>query len=213
MANIEWFKFISSEWLGGSIQLLSPEEKGTFIDLCAIYWKNDCCLTFTKVLSRKLRVDHATACDRINSLCELDIVAMQNEELSIKFLDLQKEDIQARASKNSENAKKRWSNSSDSMQPHANKKKSKTKNKIEDKEEDKDKKDQNARPRFIPPTIEDVASYCLERNNGVDSVKWHNFYSSKGWMVGSNKMKDWKAAVRTWETKKTTAQTSGWGLK
>jgi hypothetical protein len=54
-------------------------------------------------------------------------------------------------------------------------------------------------PSFIPPTIEDVKVYCSERDNGVDAEKWHDFYVSKGWMVGKSKMKDWKAAVRTWE--------------
>ncbi len=51
----------------------------------------------------------------------------------------------------------------------------------------------------IPPTIEEVTKYCEERKNGVNPSKWHDFYSSKGWMVGRNKMKDWRAAVRTWE--------------
>ena len=51
----------------------------------------------------------------------------------------------------------------------------------------------------IPPAIEEVKKYCLERNNQVDVQKWHDFYTSKGWMIGKNKMKDWKAAVRTWE--------------
>jgi hypothetical protein len=52
---------------------------------------------------------------------------------------------------------------------------------------------------FTPPTIEEVISYCKERNNSVDPQKWYDFYSAKGWMIGKNKMKDWKAAVRTWE--------------
>lgn len=56
--------------------------------------------------------------------------------------------------------------------------------------------------RFAPPSIEDVKSYCQERKNGVNYQKWHDFYTGKGWMVGKNKMKDWKAAVRTWEEKK-----------
>lgn len=56
--------------------------------------------------------------------------------------------------------------------------------------------------RFSPPIMEDVKKYCLERKNGVDYVKWHNFYSAKNWMIGKNKMKDWQAAVRTWEQKK-----------
>lgn len=52
---------------------------------------------------------------------------------------------------------------------------------------------------FTPPTLEEVAEYCKQRNNSVDPQKWYDFYSAKGWMIGKNKMKDWKAAVRTWE--------------
>ena len=55
--------------------------------------------------------------------------------------------------------------------------------------------------RFAPPTVEEVAAYCLERGNDVNADDFVNFYTSKGWMVGKNKMKDWKAAVRTWESK------------
>jgi len=51
----------------------------------------------------------------------------------------------------------------------------------------------------VPPKIEEVKAYCLERKNKVDADKWYNFYEAKGWMIGKNKMKDWKAAVRTWE--------------
>jgi hypothetical protein len=65
--------------------------------------------------------------------------------------------------------------------------------------------------RFIPPTIDEVTVYCRERGKGVDADKWHNFYASKGWMVGKNKMKDWKAAVRTWEVKKAGDKPSGSG--
>lgn len=52
---------------------------------------------------------------------------------------------------------------------------------------------------FKPPTIEEVQAYCRERGNKVDAERWHNHYSSNGWMVGKTKMVDWKAAVRTWE--------------
>ena len=54
---------------------------------------------------------------------------------------------------------------------------------------------------FKKPKIEEVDLYCKERNNNVDAIAFINFYESKGWMVGKNKMKDWKAAVRTWEQK------------
>ena len=53
--------------------------------------------------------------------------------------------------------------------------------------------------KFTPPSLQEVIEYCNERKNGVDPERWFNFYQAKGWMVGKNKMKDWKAAVRTWE--------------
>ncbi|RHJ78086.1 Lin1244/Lin1753 domain-containing protein [Parabacteroides sp. AM08-6] len=52
---------------------------------------------------------------------------------------------------------------------------------------------------FNPPELFEVEEYCKQRNNNVDASRWWNFYQSKGWMVGKNKMKDWKAAVITWE--------------
>ena len=56
-----------------------------------------------------------------------------------------------------------------------------------------------ARKPFNPPTVEEVREYCTERGNTVDPEAFIDFYESKGWMIGKNKMKDWKAAVRTWE--------------
>jgi len=52
---------------------------------------------------------------------------------------------------------------------------------------------------FTIPTISEVESYCLERKNNIDAESFINFYDSKGWMVGKNKMKDWRACIRTWE--------------
>ena len=49
------------------------------------------------------------------------------------------------------------------------------------------------------PTLEDVTAYCSERRNQVNPQRWFDHYSSNGWRVGKNSMKDWKAAVRTWE--------------
>jgi hypothetical protein len=54
-------------------------------------------------------------------------------------------------------------------------------------------------PRFTPPTLEEVQAYCIERHNSVDAERFIDYYTSNGWMVGKNKMKDWKSAVRTWE--------------
>lgn len=52
---------------------------------------------------------------------------------------------------------------------------------------------------YVRPTLEEVSAYCVTRQNHVDPEKWFDYYTSNGWRVGRNSMKDWKAAVRTWE--------------
>lgn len=64
----------------------------------------------------------------------------------------------------------------------------------------------NGTDHFTPPTIEEVREYCQERCNNVDPEHFVDFYASKGWMVGKNRMKDWKACVRTWEQNQTVRQ-------
>ena len=53
--------------------------------------------------------------------------------------------------------------------------------------------------KFDKPTIEQIQEYCIERNNGINAEAFYDFYESKNWYVGKNKMSDWKACVRTWE--------------
>ena len=55
------------------------------------------------------------------------------------------------------------------------------------------------RKRFEKPSISDIKQYCMERNNNIDANQFYDYYESNGWKVGKNSMKDWKAAVRTWE--------------
>ena len=61
------------------------------------------------------------------------------------------------------------------------------------------KADKPARARFVKPTIEEVQAYCRERGNSVDANRFVDYYEANGWKVGKNPMKDWKAAIRTWE--------------
>ena len=67
---------------------------------------------------------------------------------------------------------------------------------------------QTPRKKFVKPTVEEVRNYCLERNNNVNPEKFIDFYESKDWYIGKNKMKDWKAAVRTWEGRNSNGYTN-----
>lgn len=67
---------------------------------------------------------------------------------------------------------------------------------VSDKDiKEKDKKEK----RFVKPSVDEVRTYCEERHNNVDPDTFIDFYESKGWKVGNQSMKDWKACVRTWE--------------
>lgn len=61
-----------------------------------------------------------------------------------------------------------------------------------------DKVSKGESKRFTPPSVDEVAAYIVEKGYSIDPEAFIDFYASKGWMVGKNKMKDWKAAVGTW---------------
>ena len=66
-----------------------------------------------------------------------------------------------------------------------------------------DKKEKTSkRETFHIPPLKEITDYCLERKNNVNPKTWLNHYEAKGWMIGKSPMKDWKAAIRTWEDEK-----------
>jgi hypothetical protein len=87
-------------------------------------------------------------------------------------------------------------------------KRSKTKQCFEANEanEPKERKEKERKEKkittFVVPTVDEIYNYCQERKKGIDAQVWFDYYTANGWMVGRNKMKDWKAAVRTWEQRK-----------
>lgn len=81
-----------------------------------------------------------------------------------------------------------------------------------DNEYDNDLKEntlKSVKEKFRPPTADEVRAYCNDRGNSVDPQAFVDFYESKGWMIGKNRMKDWKAAVRTWERSETKTRQEG----
>lgn len=75
-------------------------------------------------------------------------------------------------------------------------------NRTEQNQTEQNKTEHNCNRRakcFTPPNVDEVMAYCSERGNSVDAQRFVDFYTANGWRVGKNPMKDWKAAVRTWE--------------
>ena len=130
-------------------------------------------------------------------------------------MDRDSKKYQEKCKKNRKNIEQRYTTENDHIQSNTKPTKEKTKAKEKTKENIKgvpggnpkgvpggnpraDEPPQKAK-RFTPPTVEEIGAYCRERRNGVDPQRFFDFYAAKGWMVGKNRMKDWKAAVRTWE--------------
>lgn len=84
---------------------------------------------------------------------------------------------------------------------------------IENRDRERDRKNsagaKRRSPHFLPPSLQEVQEYCKERGNNIDAESFIDFYESKGWMVGSSKMKNWKAAVRTWENREKKVKGNG----
>jgi len=75
---------------------------------------------------------------------------------------------------------------------------------IKEEERPKPKKPSKAQTekRFVPPSLEEVEKYVLEKNyKNVDAQTFINYYESVGWVVGKKKMVNWRAAVASWETR------------
>ena len=124
---------------------------------------------------------------------------------SIAF-DFIREDIdkaeKAYAAKCEKNRQNRTITNDDERKRTSTKQDERPQNKnIKDKDKENPLKGVKEKPltRFSPPTVEEVAAYCRERGNKVDPQRFVDFYTAKGWRVGNQPMKDWRAAVRTWE--------------
>lgn len=65
-------------------------------------------------------------------------------------------------------------------------------------------------PRFTPPSVEEVAAYCAERHNGIDAQRFCDYYQAQGWQLSNGRaLKDWRAAIRNWESRNHSAPTQG----
>lgn len=133
---------------------------------------------------------------------------------------------QAELEKRAENGRKggRPKKATESEEKQKKAKESKKKQTKDNKDKDNDKENniiplspngdippKGERPpekRFVKPTADEVRAYCAERGNRVDAQAFVDFYAAKGWKVGSAPMKDWKAAVRTWEQRDTAQRQS-----
>ena len=125
----------------------------------------------------------------------------------LSSLERNKEKYEKRVETNKKNIAKRWNtnntNGMDAIPNDTNDTNGNDSDSVNVNVNENDKKENTKRKTFSKPTVEEVKAYCFERKNNVDAEKFCDFYESKGWKVGKEPMKDWKACVRTWEKSST----------
>lgn len=177
------FLFYPSDFLVGTM-LFSYEQKGKYIEIL--------CLMHSK--GGYLQVDELKRFLDTNDKKDLEVLNKfkkdNNGFYNQRLLD-EIEKRQRHKNKQRENANKRWHPEDFEVEEKESKSKSNSKTKETTKKK--------PTKQFKKPTIKEIESYCKERKNNIDAEYFHDFYESKNWMIGKNKMKSWKAAVRTWE--------------
>ena len=139
--------------------------------------------------------DMRTECDIVKSIVnDFDLFVIEGNEFGSMAVERRLFERDKKSGKARESAFKRWNKNkhdANAMQTHSEP------NAIKERKVKESKV--NKSKVFTIPTISEISDYCKERKNNIDPIKFFNHYESNGWMVGRNKMKNWKAAVHTWE--------------
>jgi len=186
--ELPYFKFETSEWDNGTIQMCSRESKGLFIDLCSMYWARVGDVK-TKLVLQKLCNGNANA---LQELIEEEIIEVIEDKIIIHFLDNQLKEFNAVSDKRKKAANKRWEQDTDKQDVNASALQVQSKsNAIR---EDKIKEDKNKIPTFI-----EFRDYALQNKplaNIKDLKLKYDSWVANGWKDGHDKkIVNWKSKI------------------
>jgi hypothetical protein len=190
--GLPYFKFTPTEWLTGNICFEPMEVQGLFINICALYWQRDGKLSIDDI---NLRYNKPTA---LSSLTDR-YFSVNNGFVSIEFLNEQFHERKHISVTNSLNGSKGGRPKTNGIKPTAKRNESEKKPIRIRKEEEENKKDidyslENCKKLFIEKTAFNwTETYAIKQ-----AELFYNFYSSKNWMVGKNKMKSVSHAIGGW---------------
>lgn len=197
MAKIPYFPFYASDWLGSRKRLLMTDaQRGIYIDLLAHQWSDPSGSIPTEriLLQKMLPGSKWKNIEYVLRECFV-VEGTQGERARNDRLNVE----QTLAIGKSYKAKESYKHTKRYKKQQSNDNQTVNRTIIySEPEPEPDKNIGRSRAVFVPPTVEEVALYTQEHAPSVDPESFVNFYESKGWMIGKNKMKSWKAAVRTW---------------
>jgi uncharacterized protein YdaU (DUF1376 family) len=174
-------------------------EKGAFIALLCVYLSED-----GQIPEEPTKLFRKAGAFGEEEQLALSSVKDEVLRVGLEIIKSQKKIREKSREKASKAAKERWSKDNASSNApsiqQAMLEECHTETETETEKEIKKETETEFKPKgFVRPTLQEVQDYCQERKNSVNPQKWMDHYQSNGWKVGKNAMKDWKAAVRTWE--------------
>ena len=184
------FQFYASDFLVDTAEMTN-QEVGVYIRLLSHQWVNNGLNSDPNRLANVVGIDLLEVWDDIKHKFDLcDDGKLKNSKLEkVRQTQINYRNKQSEAGKRG--AAKRWDNN-----PNGN---PNGENMALQSSSSSSVSQKKGKTKFAPPSLDEVRDYIIEKHYRVDSFQFIDFYQSKGWMVGKNKMKDWKACVRTWE--------------
>jgi len=180
MRDQPWFKFYAADYLlDAKVDAMPREAEALLVRMWCICHREGCCPADPEGLARK-------------TLCSSQYV-LQCKQHCEPFFELQDGKLYSRRM---QEEKQR----SETARKNANERWKQRESKPEsESQSERGNANGIANSSAKHPSLEDVRAYCAARRNSVDPQQWFDYYEANGWNVGRNPMKDWRAAVRTWE--------------
>lgn len=193
---------------------IKPAAKGLYAYLASFCGCSDECYPSIDTITREMGISKDTFYKQINSLVAAGVVEKYQSKDGTKFsrtiykLTHEVNILPFPKKQETENIEKPFPKKSISTKSETEEKDTNN-NSINNNNINNTSNKESKSKRFTPPTLEEVQEYCKDNEYSVDAEAFIDFYTSKGWMVGKNKMKEWKAAIRTWEKRNRAAGQTG----
>ena len=212
MSNaVPYFKFVISEWQSGKISRRPLEERAILLEIMLAAFSKGGWMPWGEYdredFADVMGLDDEHLQKVVNGFERRGIVIIENDRISTKFVVETSERVTATRNKRRESGRAGGLRRAANAGQDPSKCLASAKQVLEETQASACPVEAGSKPkpakRFVPPTAEQVAAYVSERTQQgkpfVEAERFVDHYTANGWRVGKNPMKDWKAAVRTWE--------------
>ena len=199
-----WFPIWIDKWIFGSTRIeLEPDERSVWVDLLALSYKDNGYIRANegtpynaKQLAGLLVITEELLERTIQKCVQTNKIEIKNDQ-TLYVLNFETYKLSERHKRRFNKDQRTMAGNADTMAK--NEARIVNNSRVNKSKLNKNREREISTLNFIKPSLKEISTYCQERNNNIIPQLFFDYYESNGWMVGRNKMKDWKATIRTWE--------------